>query len=82
MCIASIKDVTGVKKKKKKERKGRVLCPWKDETGSVFWYLLSGRYKPVTEWGAIACEFDYLIEVTPFSTCFVPLLSNNLWSII
>ena len=67
---------------KKKKKKRSVLCSWKDETGSVFWYLFSGRYKLVTEWGVIACEFDSLIEVTPFSTCFVSLSSNNLWSII
>lgn len=63
------------------QKKGVFSVPGK-MTGGVFWHLLSGRYKPVTEWKAIACELDYLIEVTPFSTCFVPLLSNNLWSII
>ena len=47
-------------------KKWNVLCPWKDEVGSVFWYLFGGRYMPVTDWGASGCELDYVIEVIPF----------------
>lgn len=60
-----------------KKKKRSVLCPWKDETGSVFWHLLSGRYKPVTEWEAIACELDYLIEVTPSLPALFPFYQTT-----